>query len=259
MIGCLTLVLGQVSLKRYDDPTKHGYESVVFEKVVGKNADGSEIKEKVKYELAIHNPYHLDTDQSTQLSPNKASTLFNVSIEEVGTSDVLTDTHRWITISENYAVVSYNLWGYNDHGEDTGVMRKSTIKVINNNGEEIYSQEINSDSYSVQVTPNGRFLTYAFGEPTADSSPAESGVKIIEIESQTEFYSINGIVDYIGYGFDYLVIGISQNGKDYTWILDTDTKELFQLTGVFIMPSSNQFRSSDGSIIIEDLAPYKIK
>lgn len=194
-----TLVAAQVSLKKFDDPDKQGYQSIVFEKVVGKNADGSDKKEAIEFNIQENGPfnsleYPLSNNFKNQqycykLTSSQTSDLFGVDESQAPENGSLAIPLTWIQTANSGAFLSYNLIGYTELGQENG-LRKSILQVLNNNGEIIYTKELNTDSHAILLSSNGKYLGYGYGEQTHDYEPEEVGYKFINIKTTMKLLTL---------------------------------------------------------------------
>ena len=262
------LLAAQITLKRYDDPNMQGYKSIIFEQEVGKNADGTKRMVKKEYDIKANNPYeNINATQKGiasnglkkfELNSNQASQIFQNGKAVFNTNKFIAASDVWVEANDSYASVSYNLFAFAD-GAEVG-LRKSTLKVVNIHGDEIYSKEIDTDSHGVKVTPNGRYLGYGYGESTHDVTPEEFGYKIIDILSGNEIVDIPVRELFIAYiKYDYLIFRGYKESKFHTWIFNYNTLSLHELEGKYYTHSSNSFIQDGTSKIITNLTPYRIR
>lgn len=268
------LVQAQIKVEKFKDNERKNYtEKIVFEfpdPSARVAPGGTRPKVKKEYNIQENNPYNklsysIDRtrkggDKVFSLNRTQAYQLFPSSRGELeDTEEVVVSSHFYTRIEGEHAIIGYNLFGYDGHGEVREHTRKSTIKVLNSTGDEVYSREENSDAYELLVTPDGKYATYAYGEATHDATPEEYGIKIIDLQTENEFYSVKGYASLSYYKYNYLIVRASNKEGYFSLILDTETNELFKLKGRIHTVSERSFKSTTESDIILDLTPYLIK
>lgn len=209
LAACSYLLQAQITLKPYDEPGKSGTKSIVFEYTPeGVTAAPGQPVKKVKKEFDIQasNPYN-NISLNESRGNSDGSKVFRIEAEEskeihnrlglkydseLASSKVSLEakSHIKFTVKENYAAVVYNLFLYDSYGYVSENGRIATVKIIDKSGEVVQTLDnLPLDIYSMELSSDGRFFFYAYGEPIehAEDFP-QSGFRIIDLNDQSIFY-----------------------------------------------------------------------
>ena len=163
LAGILPLLLitnlgyAQITLKKFDDPKMGGQiESIIFGGSASPSqANGTDSQaqtQRKEFNIQENNPYNklsydVENINATgvkvyKITKSQASELFQLSEDEIRIdSDIITASHYYIESNKKYAIIGYNIFGYDNNGEVTENTRRSTIRVINFDAEGIYRND----------------------------------------------------------------------------------------------------------------------
>lgn len=211
LIGLLSVpmaLMAQVTLKPYTEQGRQGYKSIVFEKVLGKNADGTDRKEQVEFNIQANNPFNRLSYTSNRKAPNGGN------IYELTSSDLpqklkkYTNTGK-IVVSSNYSIsnrnknalaVTYNLT-HNLDGDILMEGRESEIVVVKE-GEQIARLHLNSDAHDVHLSPNNKYVVFRINEHTEHELSDANGFQIYSVRTKSLFYQktqeVINVSEYFG-------------------------------------------------------------
>ena len=272
VLVCIIALPGfsQVKLKRYADKNKKGYKSIVFEKTTGKNADGTSQKSKVEYNLEAHNPYNQLSYRVKETKPNGSkvyeftdanrSTLVNdFGIDEESAREVAYSTNNYaVHYGGNHAIVAYRQYLNSSNGDVLEKGRRSTIRVINSDLDVVYEKSLPADAYNLNVSPDGKYIVYAYGGAMHSSYPKDFGFKIINTTNSSVFHEEKGVTTTASFKKDgYLCVSARVGRSEKLWILDLTSNELFRLDKKYIVKGRNQFKY--GQELLTNLTPFKVK
>lgn len=228
------MLIGQVSLREYSDSNKRGYKSIVFEKVAGKNSDGSGKNELVEYDIQKNNPYN-KLALSVKGVAREGYTIYqaediraiNTSLNEENFNDLEVHSHYFLHAAGNHAAIAYNL-NPTSEGETIESARRSEVVVLRD-GEEIAHLKLDTDAFDVTVSPNGRFVAYQVNEHLAHSSfSGEQGFVIYDIQNKSVFLSEGRSTVSIGNWFDLISVAFSlESNRRGLYLLNTLTGQLY--------------------------------
>lgn len=212
LIGVVTVyseVNAQIILEKHDDPNKSGYKSIIFnyeEDVPGQK--GQKRKVTKEFDVEAHNPFN-QIRLKVKNFKNNGSKTFDIidrsDLQTVGLKKnysenkplpVSAGSHVYLDVKEKHAAIAYVLFLYGSYGEVFSE-RRSSVKVLDSKGDVSHEiEDLPFDIYSIEISHNGRFLFYGFGEYIEDSEEVEEyGFRIIDLKTNTVYYeSLNTTV-----------------------------------------------------------------
>ena len=235
------LVAGaQITLVPYDEPGKSGTKSILFEYVNEETCD----KVKKEFDIQENNPYNKLNFSKSEISNSgskryvigqnesiKLSSVLKASAPSLSESGLVARSHFFLNSNGSYAVIAYNLFVGNSPWNPIEGGRVSTVKVLNKNGAVIKNLEFPYDIYDIQLTSDGKYIVYSWGERLESSSDDQrSGFKIVSTNSgaiwfEQEAYRVKAIASDEGYCVRLKVI--EESGR-FLYLFDQKTKKLYQ-------------------------------
>ncbi|MEP4534994.1 MAG: hypothetical protein ABJ004_18005 [Cyclobacteriaceae bacterium] len=230
----------QITLIPYDEPGKSGTKSILFEYV--DEVTGESVKKE--FDIQENNPYNkLDFSKSEisssgskryRIEQNESvqlSNILKVNAPRLSESGLVARSHFFLNSTGSYAAVAYNLFVGNSPWDPIEGGRVSTVKVLNKNGVVIKTLEFPYDIYEIQLTSDGKYLIYSWGERLESSSDDQkSGFKIVSTNTgaiwyEREAYRVKAIASDEGYCVRLKVI--EESGR-FLYLFDQKSKKLYQ-------------------------------